>query len=160
MCGIAGIYNLKRNPINKDDIKKMCDIMYHRGPDDAGYVLFNVKDGHLKDEGYWQELRDVEFDVSSNNLFRNHGCNMALGHRRLAIIDLTEAAHQPMSNRTNFIWITYNGEIYNFKELRGDLEKRGHCFFSSSDTEVIIHLYEEYGVDCINQLNGIFAFAI
>ncbi|MBS1258697.1 MAG: Asparagine synthetase [glutamine-hydrolyzing] 1 [Candidatus Scalindua arabica] len=160
MCGIAGIYNLKRKPINKDDIKKMCDIMYHRGPDDAGYVLFNVKDGNLKDEGYWQELRDVEFDVSSKNVFRNHGCNMALGHRRLSIIDLTEAAHQPMSNRTNFIWITYNGEIYNFKELRGDLEKCGHCFFSSSDTEVIIHLYEEYGVDCINQLNGIFAFAI
>ncbi len=160
MCGIAGIYNLKREPIHKYDIKKMCDVMVHRGPDDAGYVLFNVKDGDLKEEGYWQELRDVDFNASSKSAFRLNGCNMALGHRRLSIIDLTEAGHQPMSNRTNFIWITYNGEIYNFKELRGELEKRGHCFFSSSDTEVIIHLYEDYGLDFINHLNGIFAFVI
>ncbi len=160
MCGIAGIYNLKREPVPAGDIKKMCDVMVHRGPDDAGYVLFNVKDGHLKDEGYWQELHGENFNVYGNSALSQNGCNLALGHRRLAIIDLTAAGHQPMSNRANGIWITYNGEIYNFRELRRELEQQGHCFFSHSDTEVIIHLYEQYGEECVQMLNGIFAFAL
>jgi len=86
--------------------------------------------------------------------------NVGLGHTRLKIIDLSTAAHQPMSNEDGTIWIVYNGEIYNFQELRKDLLEKGHIFRSKSDTEAIIHLYEEYGIDCVKFLRGMFAFAI
>lgn len=85
--------------------------------------------------------------------------NIALGHRRLAIIDLV-TGHQPMSNEDESIWITFNGEIYNHLDLRNDLEKRGHIFKTNSDTEVIIHLYEEYGTELVQYLRGMFAFGI
>jgi len=83
-----------------------------------------------------------------------------LGHRRLAIIDLTPTGHQPMSNEDGTIWITFNGEVYNHLELRADLEKKGHRYRGNSDTETIIHLYEEYGRNCVQHLRGMFAFAI
>ncbi|OWK26733.1 MAG: asparagine synthase (glutamine-hydrolyzing) [Parcubacteria group bacterium GW2011_GWA2_38_13b] len=85
---------------------------------------------------------------------------VGLGHRRLSIIDLSERADQPMSNEDGTVWIVFNGEIYNFQALRPDLEKRGHRFKSNSDTEVIIHLYEEYKEKCLDYLRGMFAFAI
>ena len=85
---------------------------------------------------------------------------IGLGHRRLAIIDLSPTGHQPMCNKDSTIWITYNGEIYNHQELRADLERRGHCYRSTSDTETILHLYEEHGRDCIKYLRGMFAFAL
>ncbi|RLJ04048.1 MAG: asparagine synthase (glutamine-hydrolyzing) [Candidatus Aenigmatarchaeota archaeon] len=86
--------------------------------------------------------------------------HVSLGHRRLAIIDLSERGKQPMSNENDNVWITYNGEVYNFKELRDELEKKGHEFKSNTDTEVIIHAYEEFGVNCLNRFNGMFAFCI
>ena len=84
---------------------------------------------------------------------------VGLGHRRLAIIDLNTGA-QPMTNEDGTVWIVFNGEIYNFPELRRELLAKGHHFSSTTDTEVIIHLYEEYGVDCLSRLRGMFAFAI
>jgi asparagine synthase (glutamine-hydrolysing) len=84
---------------------------------------------------------------------------IGLGHRRLSIIDL-ETGHQPMCNEDGTIWIVYNGEVYNYPDLRKELELKGHKFRTTSDTEVIIHLYEEYGTDSIRILNGMFAFAI
>ena len=87
------------------------------------------------------------------------GDNIGFGHRRLSIIDLDQGA-QPMSNDDQTIWITYNGEIYNYLELREDLKSRGYRFTTNSDTEVIINAYAEYGEDCLNKLNGMFAFAI
>jgi asparagine synthase (glutamine-hydrolysing) len=86
--------------------------------------------------------------------------SVGLGQRRLAIIDLSPTGHQPMSNEDGTIWITFNGEIYNHLDLRADLERRGHCYRGTSDTETIIHLYEEYGYDCVKHLQGMFAFAI
>ncbi len=86
--------------------------------------------------------------------------SVSLGHKRLSIIDLSEKGKQPMYNEDGTIGIVFSGEIYNFKEIRPDLEKRGHKFSSNTDTEVIIHAYEEYGVDCLKILDGIFAFAI
>jgi len=165
MCGIAGIYNLQRELVPAYCLKSMCDAMKHRGPDDEGYVFFHVRNDPFRDEGYWVEKGKDMPDISDRERWRElfHGngdFNLALGHRRLSVIDLTSAAHQPMSNRANGIWITYNGEIYNFKELRRELESKGHHFFSRSDTEVIIHLYEEYGDDAITKLNGIFSFAL
>lgn len=85
---------------------------------------------------------------------------VGLGTRRLSIVDLSPAGHQPMSNEDGTVWITFNGEIYNHRDLRADLVKRGHKYRSQSDTETIIHLYEEYGDQCVNQLDGMFAFAI
>src|SRR5918995_948545 len=86
--------------------------------------------------------------------------NIGLVHRRLAIIDLSTAATQPMCNEDGTVWIIFNGEIYNFEALRKELEAQGHIFNSHSDTEVIIHAYEEYGRACLGKLRGMFAFAI
>jgi asparagine synthase (glutamine-hydrolysing) len=86
--------------------------------------------------------------------------SMGLAHRRLSIIDLSPAGHQPMSNEDGTIWIVFNGEIYNFQELRSRLAEQGHRFRSRTDTEVILHLYEERGVGCLESLRGMFAFAI
>src|SRR5438094_3600322 len=85
--------------------------------------------------------------------------SLGLGFRRLSIIDLA-GGHQPMSDAEETVWVTLNGEIYNFKELRADLESRGHSFRTESDTEVIIHGYKEWGIDVLNQLNGMFGLAI
>ena len=86
--------------------------------------------------------------------------NVGLGHVRLSIIDLSPQGHQPMSNEDQTVWITYNGEIYNFPELRQELQQKGHQFRSRTDTEVIVHLWEEEGVRCVERLRGMFAFAI
>lgn len=86
--------------------------------------------------------------------------NLGLGHCRLSIIDLSSAGHQPMSNEDGSVWIVFNGEIYNYLELVPDLKAKGHRFRSRSDTEVIIHAYEEYGDECVYLLNGMFAFVI
>lgn len=86
--------------------------------------------------------------------------NIGLGHRRLSIIDLSSAGHQPMHNEDKSIWIVLNGEIYNYKELRQELEEKGHVFGSNTDTEAVVHLYEEYRESCVIYLRGMFAFAI
>jgi asparagine synthase (glutamine-hydrolysing) len=109
----------------------MGNILRHRGPDDEGEMISE-----------------------------NGDCCLGLGHQRLSIIDLSRAGRQPMSNGDGSIWITYNGEIYNFGILREELERKGYQFRSNSDTEVIIHLYEELGVRCLERLNGMFAFAL
>ena len=86
--------------------------------------------------------------------------NVGLGHRRLSIIDLSAAGHQPMSNEDGSMWVVLNGEIYNFRELRSQLAEKGHTFKSHTDTEVILHSYEEWGIECLQKLEGMFAFAV
>ena len=113
-------------------IKSMLARMAHRGPDDQGI--------------YIAETSTTE--------------RVGLGHLRLSIIDLSPSGHEPMPDRSNQIWLTYNGEIYNFKELRRELESLGHVFKSDSDAEVIIYAYCEWGRECLSRLNGMFAFAI
>ncbi|MDD2637006.1 MAG: asparagine synthase (glutamine-hydrolyzing), partial [Bacteroidales bacterium] len=85
---------------------------------------------------------------------------LALGHRRLSFLDLSDAASQPISNEDNSIWLTINGEIYNYKELREILETKNHVFKSQTDSEVVVHAYEEWGTDMINMLEGMFAFGL
>ena len=124
----------------------------------CGKISFGEKQIFKKDlkvmtDTLWHRGPDGEgFYLSPNK-------KIGLGHRRLAIIDL-KTGDQPISNEDKTIWIVFNGEIYNFLELRKELEKKGHVFKTKSDTEVIVHAYEEYGQDCLNYLNGMFALAI
>lgn len=117
---------------DRETLARMTRVQSHRGPDDSG-------------------LWDREFP---------DGSYIGLGSRRLAILDLSPVGHMPMCNEDRTVWITYNGEIYNFAKLREELEGKGHRFASHTDTEVIIHLYEQEGPDCVKRLNGMFAFAI
>ena len=146
MCGICGKISLGANSnVSEDLIRRMCSVLKHRGPDDEGvYLNWARGQGSRLHQGFGGQA----------------GVRVGLGHRRLSIIDLSPAGHQPMSNENETIWIVMNGEIYNFLELREALEKKGHKFKSHTDTEVILHLYEEHGVDCIKALRGMFAFAI
>ena len=86
--------------------------------------------------------------------------DIMLGHRRLSIIDLSERGRQPMHNEDETVWVVFNGEIYNFLDIKDELEKKGHRFYSETDTEVIVHAYEEYGTECLKHFNGMFAFAL
>ena len=117
---------------DKEILARMTSIQAHRGPDDSGLWEQRFPDGSY----------------------------FALGSRRLAILDLSPDGHMPMSNSQHTLWITYNGEIYNFRELRQELTAKGYQFVSESDTEVVLHLYEQDGPDCVKRLNGMFAFAI
>lgn len=129
MCGIAGILSLTDRPIHLYGIKIMCDIMRYRGPDDAGYIFFRI-DQSRDGKGVWREYYDKDFSLNHPDYFsemplilnskigEQEPWHLALGHRRLSIIDLTSAGHQPMSDDGRKIWITYNGEVYNFRELR------------------------------------------
>ena len=117
---------------DRETLARMTQAQAHRGPDDAG-------------------LWDRQFP---------DGSYIGLGSRRLAILDRSPLGHMPMCNQSQTLWITYNGEIYNFQDLRRELEGKGHRFVSHTDTEVILHLYEQEGPDCVKRLNGMFAFAI
>ena len=94
-------------------------------------------------------------------IFINKEKGIALAHRRLSIIDLSSNGHQPMRSKDGSVWITYNGEIYNFLELKIELESKGHTFLSKTDTEVLIYGYKEWGLEkLLSKLRGMFAFAI
>jgi asparagine synthase (glutamine-hydrolysing) len=167
MCGIAGIYNLNGRPVEPFDIVRLSDMQTHRGPDDGGCVLLapqkrdDVRAFELTAQDLSRSLPDLQTrGMSSAPSPAAKRYRLAFGHRRLAILDLTQSGHQPMANRARTVWITYNGEIYNYIELKKELSAKGYAFFSGTDTEVILHLYEEFGAACIERLNGMFAFAI
>src|SRR6266851_388869 len=131
MCGICGVweYGAAQGNVERALITAMRDVMTHRGPDDAGELIF--------DEG-----------------------RGGFGFRRLSIIDLSEAGHQPMRGCTDHLWLVFNGEIYNHQELRTGLEQRGHAYASRTDSETILHLYEERGLDFIHEIEGDLAIAL
>ncbi|MFY9085520.1 asparagine synthase (glutamine-hydrolyzing) [Aliarcobacter cryaerophilus] len=171
MCGIVGALSLNKPSVNVDYIKPMADKIAHRGPDDAGYLCFHTGARHNKKISFYQNLTDEKFKniedmlptIESNSAQRelhSHDYDLYMGHRRLSILDVSYAGHQPMSDLSKNIWIAYNGEIYNFKELRRELEKLGHRFKSQTDTEVIIYSYIEWGIECIKRFNGMFAFSL
>src|SRR5262245_16414806 len=118
----------------------MCDAMVHRGPDGAGYYTNSGP----------QTAAQINGD--------NHA-SVGLGIRRLAVIDLI-TGDQPIHNEDRTVWVVLNGEIYNYSELRAQLEMRGHSFYTHGDTEIIVHAYEEYGCDAPKRLRGMFAFAL
>ena len=146
MCGICGEIDFQRG-VRAVTIQRMCNVLAHRGPDDEGVVF-------IKGDRYFETRESSPLGSDEN------GFEVGLGHRRLSIIDLSEAGHQPMCNENGTLWIVYNGEIYNFQEIRTGLEEKGHFFRSKSDTEVVLHAYEEWGVECLEHFRGMFAFAI
>ncbi|MEM7039140.1 MAG: asparagine synthase (glutamine-hydrolyzing), partial [Bacteroidota bacterium] len=114
------------------------------------------------DEAEFTRMRDTLIHRGpddAGNWFNAQG-NVALGHRRLSFLDLSEAGRQPMTNEDNSLWLTFNGEIYNYVELRETLLQKGHTFRSTSDSEVLLHGYEEWGTGLFNRLKGMFAFGI
>ena len=127
MCGIAGLFQPGGGPIAAADVRRMVDVIPHRGPDGGG----------------------VYTDTCAG-----------LGHRRLSIIDLSEAARQPMAGEDGNVVLTFNGEIYNYVQLRAELRSLGHRFVSDTDSEVIVHGYEAWGDAVVDRLNGMFAFGI
>jgi asparagine synthase (glutamine-hydrolysing) len=154
MCGITGIYNF--DGISKTEyIKRMTDSLRHRGPDDEGFLAVNSESGKANSligrESKTQGTRIEDF---------NRPVNLLLGHRRLSIIDLSPSGHQPMCNEDGSLWIIHNGEVYNYLEIRKELEPLGHYFKSQTDTEIILHAYEEWGIDCLGHFNGMWAFTI
>ena len=157
MCGICGIIKFDGSPINPELLALMGNRLAHRGPDDEGAVLLN-KSGVEKGKNFFVEFKTLS-DLNSYSL-DSPSYSVGFAHRRLSIIDLSEAAHQPMTNQKKNIWIVYNGEIYNYQDIRHEMLSNGTKFKSKSDTEVILNAYEERGTDCVNRFNGIFAFAI
>jgi len=128
MCGIAAFVDFNKKS-TKENIEKMISTLYHRGPDGGNTVIVN-----------------------------NDEYTLGLGHRRLAIIDITNAANQPMQFEN--LWIIFNGEIYNFQEIKSELINLGHTFTTNSDTEVILHAYSQWGKKCVEKFIGMFAFVI
>src|SRR5687767_4247187 len=120
---------ITRSKTEEQIFRAAVSLLQHRGPDDAG----------------------IEH-------FENPNHQIWLGHRRLSILDLSKAGHQPMSDDSGRYWIVYNGEIYNFQEVRMSLEARGLRFRSNCDTEVLLHAYRQWGPACLDRLNGMFAF--
>ena len=122
----------------------------------AGVVAL---DGHRVDENVLLRMQSSVMHRGPDDAGIYAKGPVGFAHTRLSIIDVS-AGHQPMCNEDGTIWIAYNGEVYNYRELQRRLEARGHVFRTSCDTEAIVHLYEEYGTDCVKHLNGMFAFAI
>ena len=130
MCGIAGFVDY-HSKSDPSVLHGMTDALVHRGPDASGY--------HFCQQAKY---------------------TLGLGHRRLSIIDLSPAGNQPMSYANERFWIVFNGEIYNFAEIRNKLAAMGHNFLTSSDTEVILHAYHEWGTSCLREFIGMFALVI
>lgn len=138
MCGITGaIWTNPRREVTPETLRAMTTAIAHRGPDDDGYY-------------HRDPVEQSPYPPMPG---------IALGHRRLSIIDLA-AGHQPLANEDETVWVVFNGEIFNFQSLRARLEGSGHTFRTHCDTETIVHLYEEEGVDCFRHFNGMFAIAI
>lgn len=165
MCGIAGIINFQNTTLHlPTEVKKMSRAISHRGPDGEGFLFINLKGDYFPcfSEQTPQAIVNsgiIQKPVKSVDGF-DENISIALAHRRLSIIDLSENGHQPFCSSDKKMWITYNGEIYNYIELRKELEKLGHTFRTNTDTEVLIQSYIQWGVNCVNKFDGMWAFAL
>ena len=143
MCGIAGLIRLRGSETGTGVIEAMTEAVHHRGPDGVGTTYLARGDNRLDDLGATP----------------NRPWQVALGHRRLSIIDLSVDGNQPMCYRGRH-WMTYNGELYNYLELRAELEKLGQPFHSQSDSEVILAAYDQWGPDCFARFRGMWGLVI
>lgn len=165
MCGISAIYSPKV-PILAETLRTLHDPIRHRGPDDEGYTFFRLNSAPpicFGGKDTPESIYGSGFEYAPTERFSGKiesDVFLALAHHRLSILDLSAAGHQPMCWGAGRYWITYNGEIYNYLELRQELESLGHQFASGSDTEVILCAYHEWGKSCLSRFNGMFAFVI
>lgn len=160
MCGISAI--ITKNGFSFQSLQKMTDIIRHRGPDDEGFVCFSEKKTYIVAGNDTPETVlhfRGNYHPDSRNLPTDQ-CFLGLGHRRLSIIDLTESGHQPMCDQTENFWITFNGEIYNYLEIKKELQEEGILFKTDTDTEVILESFKRWGPNCQNKMNGMWAFII
>ncbi len=164
MCGIAALMSAKN--LRGYSIALMTGAVSHRGPDDEGYATFSgpilepqiLGGDHTPAACYAASLAYTPVRRFQPQDAEN--ARVALGHRRLSILDLSAAGHQPMSSADGRLWIAFNGEIYNYLELREELERQGQVFSTRTDTEVILSAYLQWGVDCLRRFNGMFAFIL
>jgi asparagine synthase (glutamine-hydrolysing) len=148
MCGLAGIVHFDGKAVDASALRLMTDIARHRGPDDQGFRLFSLREG-------------VSAEFHPHGRAPEGSFSGGVGFNRLSILDLSPRGHQPMANPAGTIFIAFNGEVYNAFDHRPALEAKGYQFRSTTDTEVILYLYEEYGIEgCLERLNGMFAFTI
>ena len=154
MCGICGWLSTNHQ-IDRSTLERMNNVARHRGPDDEGYALISRKSVNLF---CGRDSRSSNFPLFPEGVFED--TFLAFGHRRLSILDLSMKGHQPMCSEDGKICVTFNGEIYNYIELRRELASKGHTFYSNSDTEVLIASYREWGEDCVAHFNGMWGFAI
>jgi len=164
MCGIAGILKIDTaGPDVATSLHKMADSLRHRGPDDEGYVCFGGNNLYVCGGKDTQTAsREMKLPYAAQHDIETVGGDMALGlaHRRLSIIDLSSAGHQPMCNDNKTIWVVFNGEIYNYWEIREELEENSVHFVSSSDVEVMLKAYEYWGMRFLDKLNGMWSFVL
>jgi asparagine synthase (glutamine-hydrolysing) len=158
MCGIVGTWNFDGRGVDLAALRRATTAIRHRGPDDEGYLLIDTRSGRTElcgGKDTTAELRLPELSRFASNHF-----DLAFGFRRLSILELSPAGHQPMASADKREWIIFNGEIYNYLELRDDLISHGHRFHTGSDTEVILAAYRQWGEACVERFNGMFALAI
>ncbi|MCB0402361.1 MAG: asparagine synthase (glutamine-hydrolyzing) [Flavobacteriales bacterium] len=161
MCGIAGI--VSNHTTTLAGLPRLLDQLKHRGPDDEGYAFFSTDQVHAYAGNDTPLLvKDSPLPYAPKvpvptNLDPFH---VGLGHRRLSIVDLSPAGHQPLCDSSENYWIVFNGEIFNYKSIRKELQESGVQFHSETDTEVLLQAYIHWGQDCLNKLNGMWAFVI
>jgi asparagine synthase (glutamine-hydrolysing) len=156
MCGIVGIVDSSTTPLDEIQpaVRRMSEKLAHRGPDDWGMV--SLREGRVES----CSMSRPQPETLPRPALRNKAKTIVLGHRRLAIIDLSSNGHQPMQTSDGRMWIVFNGEIYNYRQLRAGLEADGVKFRSNSDTEVLLALFAREGEKCLQLLRGMFAFAV
>jgi asparagine synthase (glutamine-hydrolysing) len=154
MCGITALFEPGAPAWLHPVTRAMTRAVRHRGPDGEGFAYFQPG------AGAFPILSDESPAGAHGGAEPPAGCTLGLGHRRLAILDLSAAGHQPMTDAAGDCWITFNGEIYNYVELRTELTGLGHVFHSGSDTEVILAAWREWGEACLARFNGMFAFVL
>jgi asparagine synthase (glutamine-hydrolysing) len=152
MCAIAGIVTVSNRAINARALNPMMAAQAHRGPDGEGYVFLSYG-GRATPCVVAGSLDDRRVPVEP-------GYAVGLAHRRLSILDLSSLGRQPMGSPDQRCWVTFNGEIYNYQELREELRSHCHVFRSQTDTEVLLAAYRQWGTACLHRLNGMFAFAV
>lgn len=157
MCGIAGI--IDSEGVIPTYLQNMSQILKHRGPDDEGFSIHNNQESTVFYKGN-NTISELSHLPHISQAQKNTNFQVGLLHRRLSILDLSSAGHQPMEYNNKELTIVFNGEIYNYKEIKSELSHKGFKFNSDSDTEVILAAYHNWGEDCVNHFVGMWAFAI
>lgn len=158
MCGIFGLWNLDGHDIDRGSLRAGTEALHHRGPDDSGFLLVNSRSGDVVSCGGPDSAPDLH--LPDLNQLSGVNFDLGFGFRRLSILDRSPSGHQPMQSSDGDLWIVFNGAVYNYLELRTELKSKGHRFSTGTDTEVILASYKEWGSDCLQRFNGMWAFAI